>query len=113
MGLSNYGGYDPPTECRICSVIDSRRTVTHLLSSSEWDFYHCLTCRNWFQIPEGSREAPHLVLDKNLINALNAYYNNSVQELEGVKEGLDIIHKVLGKIEELIDHFMARYFDQE
>lgn len=113
MGLNNYNGDTPPTQCRVCSVIDSKRTTTHLLSSSEWDFYHCLNCQNWFQIPEGSRETPRLVLDENLINALNAYYANSVQEVEGIKEGLDVIHKVLGKIGALLDRFISRYSVQE
>lgn len=109
LGMSNSDAYDPSTECRVCSVIDTRRAAKHLLSSSEWDYYYCRNCGNWFQVADGSRNSPALIHDKKLIVALNAYYANSVEEFEGVKEGLDVLHKILEKIGSVFGYFVPRY----
>lgn len=93
----------------MCSVIDSKRTARHLLSSSEWDYYYCRNCCNWFQIADGSLDGPQLIMDKKLIVALTAYYANSVEEFEGIKEGFDLLHKIFEKIGSLIDSFLSRY----
>lgn len=89
--MERVRGYDQgvdftsPIECRICSPLTGELTAMHLLSGSNWEFFYCFNCKNWFKVSERDRSVAFLIKDRKLTLALD-YFTQATETFQPIKK---------------------------
>jgi hypothetical protein len=107
--------FNGPVECRFCSTSGSALlTARHLLSTSNWEFFYCFKCKNWFKISEeGQSGEICLVRDKKLVTALE-YFTQSQEMFQPIdKRKKKNFRSILGRITFAIYDLISPYLSED
>jgi hypothetical protein len=114
-GLNNrWNGkadFDESIECRFCSHTDtSLLTAKHLLTTSNWEFYYCFNCKNWFKTSERNQGEARLVRDAKLVTALE-YFTQASEMFQPIEKkkmnGRSVVNRITFAIYDLISPYLS------
>lgn len=101
--------FNQPLECLFCSSSSAQLTVRHLLSTSNWEFFYCFNCRNWFKSSERDQSEMYLVKERKLVTALEFFTQASEMFQPGKKRKKDHIRSFIKRITFAIFNFLSPY----
>jgi len=107
--------YNEPLECRFCSSYSSGGallTARHLLSTSNWEFFYCFKCKNWFRTPQRDQREIYLVKDKKLATALE-YFTQAPEMLQPINKEKKNQTSVMGRITFAIYDLISPYLSED
>jgi hypothetical protein len=107
-GFVNGVDISGPIECRVCSPSTGQLSAKHLLSSSNWEFFYCSNCKNWFKISERDQSKAYLIKDWKLTSALD-YFTQSSQMFQPITKKRNIIQRLFARITFAIYDLISPY----
>jgi hypothetical protein len=110
-GFSNEFDIAGPIECRVCSLFTGELTAKHLLSSSNWEFFYCFNCKNWFKVSEKDQSIAYLIKDRELTMALDCFTQSS-EMFQPIKKKRNTIGRLFARITFAIYDLISPYTNE-